>query len=289
MAGERVNDVGADRLAVLHVSFTLCLLIGDALLFGQAFLFCLFCLEALSLHCRGFFAFRPGFRFLLLACRTLFRFDALALRQLCTRFLFSFTACCGFNLCFVLRFGIAAGLFCRFALNAFFVITLSLFRLTALLFAVTVKILIHQKGQFVVRFKLGRQLLIEFDVHFQRFGVQRVHGFLSLDAFLLGFPFGEWAAGRISQLVAGINESLNFCLCRTHSLFQALKVLTSRLFDCRLAAGNLRRQRGDTVTAFLRGQVRHFVYCLADLLEISVKAASDVKRWCLLRLDFDDS
>ena len=50
-----------------------------------------------------------------------------------------------------------------------------------------------------------------------------------------------------------------------------------------------RRQRGDTVTAFLRGQVRHFVHCLADLLEISVKAAGYVKHWCLLRLDFDDS
>jgi hypothetical protein len=64
------------------------------------------------------FPFRPGFRFLLLASCTLFRFDALAFRQLCTCFLFSFTARCGFNLSFVLRFGIAAGLFCRFALNA---------------------------------------------------------------------------------------------------------------------------------------------------------------------------
>jgi hypothetical protein len=79
-------------------------------------LFCLFCLQALSFNRRGFFAFRPGFRFLLLACRTLFRFDALAFRQLSTRFLFSFTARCGFNLRFVLRFGIAAGLFCRFRL-----------------------------------------------------------------------------------------------------------------------------------------------------------------------------
>ncbi|CZY50409.1 Uncharacterised protein [Enterobacter cloacae] len=131
--------------------------------------------------------------------------------------------------------------------------------------------------------------MIEFDVHFQRFGVQRVHGFLSLDAFLLGFPFGEWAAGRISQLVAGINESFNFGLSWTHSLFQALKVLTARLFNRRLAAGHLRRQRSDTVTAFLRGQVRHFVYCLADLLEISIKAARYVKHWRLFRLDFDDS
>jgi hypothetical protein len=70
------------------------------------------------------------------------------------------------------------------------VFTLSLFRQAALLFAVTVKILIHQQSHFVVRFELGRQLLIELDVHFQRFGVHRVHGFFSLNAFLLGFPFG---------------------------------------------------------------------------------------------------
>jgi hypothetical protein len=70
---------------------------------------------------------------------TLFRFDALAFRQLSASFLFSFTARCGFNLRFVLRFGIAAGLFCRFLLNALFVLTLSLFRQAALLFAVTVK------------------------------------------------------------------------------------------------------------------------------------------------------
>ncbi|SAJ16680.1 Uncharacterised protein [Enterobacter hormaechei] len=128
MVGERVNDVGADRLAVLHIGFTFCLLIGDSLLFCQAFLFCLFCFEALSFHCRGFFAFCPGFCFLLLACRTLFRFNALALRQFSAGFLFGFTARCGFNLRFVLRFGIAAGMFCRFALNAFFVLTLFLFR-----------------------------------------------------------------------------------------------------------------------------------------------------------------
>ncbi len=141
----------------------------------------------------------------------------------------------------------------------------------------------------MVRFELGSQLLIEPDVHLQRFGVHRVHGFFSLNAFLLGFPFGEWAAGRIAQLVAGINESLNFGLSRTHSLFQALQVLTARLFDCRLAAGHLRCQRGNTVTAFLRGQVRHFVYSLADLLKVRVKAARYVKHWGLFRLDFDDS
>jgi hypothetical protein len=39
----------------------------------------------------------------------------------------------------VLRFGIAAGLFCRFLLQSFVTFTLSLFRQAALLFAVTVK------------------------------------------------------------------------------------------------------------------------------------------------------
>ncbi|WP_200906665.1 hypothetical protein, partial [Gulbenkiania mobilis] len=81
----------------------LSLFVGDALLFSQALLFCLFCFEAFSFNRRGFFAFRTGFRFLLLASCTLFRFDALAFSQLCTGFLFSFTARCGFNLCFVHR------------------------------------------------------------------------------------------------------------------------------------------------------------------------------------------
>jgi len=65
---------------VLHISFTFCLFVGDALLLSQADCFGLFCFQALSLNRRGFFAFRPRFCFLLLACRTLFRFDALALR-----------------------------------------------------------------------------------------------------------------------------------------------------------------------------------------------------------------
>lgn len=190
MAGERVNDVGADRLAVLHVSFTFCLLIGDSLLFYQAFLFCLFCLEALSFNRRGLFAFRPCFRFLLFTRRPLFCFDALAFRQLSASFLFSFTARCGFNLSLVLRFGIAAGLFCRFLLQPFVTFTLSLFRLEALLFAVTVESVIHQQSHFVVCFDLSGTLAVELFVHHQRFGVQRVHGFFSLNAFLLGFPFG---------------------------------------------------------------------------------------------------
>ncbi|HFD8478285.1 TPA: hypothetical protein ACF6J0_001613 [Escherichia coli] len=88
----------------------------------------------------------------------------------------------------------------------------------------------------MVRFELGSQFLIEPDVHLQRFGVHRVHGFFSLNAFLLGFPFGEWAAGRIAQLVAGINESLNFGLSRTHSLFQALQVIDATVKLGRLSS-----------------------------------------------------
>jgi hypothetical protein len=141
-----------------------------------------------------FFSRRTRFRFLLLASCTLFRFDALAFSQLSTRFLFSFTARCGFNLRFVLRFGIAAGLFCRFRF-ALFVLTLSLFRQAALLFAVTVKSLFISRA---ISWSASnwRPLLIELFVHHQRFGVQRVHGFFSLNAFLLGFPFGEWAASH---------------------------------------------------------------------------------------------
>jgi hypothetical protein len=117
--------------------------------------------------------------------------------------------------------------------------------------------------------------------------VQRVHGFFSLNAFLLGFPFGEWAAGGITQLVAGINER-NFGLSGRTASFRRFRYSRPG-FSIAVFAGHLRCQRGDTVTAFLRGQVRHFVYCLADLLEISVKAAGYVKHWRLLRLDFDDS
>lgn len=128
MVGERVNDVGADRLAVLHVSFTFCLLIGDALLLSQAGIFCLLCLKALSFHCRSFFAFCPCFRFLLLTCRTLFRFDALALRQLCTCFLFSFATCCSIKFRFMSLFGFALGFLSRFLLQSLVTFTLSLFR-----------------------------------------------------------------------------------------------------------------------------------------------------------------
>lgn len=175
---------------MFHISFALCLLVGFALLFGQAFLFCLLCFLPLSFNRRGLFAFRPGFCFLLLACRTLFRFNALAFRQFSAGFLFGFTARCGFNLRFVLRFGIAACLFCRFLLQPLVTFTLSLLRQASLFFAVAVNILVHQQGHFMVCFDLGSQFLIELDVHFQSFGVQRVHGFLSLNAFLLGFPFG---------------------------------------------------------------------------------------------------
>ncbi|VAF82051.1 Uncharacterised protein [Enterobacter hormaechei] len=178
---------------------------------------------------------------------------------------------------------------CRFLLQPLVTFTLSLFRLAALLFSVTVKLVVHQQSHFVVCFDLRGELVIEHLVHHQCFFVHRVPGFFDPDSFLLSFPFGEWAAGLISQLVTGINKSLNFGLSRTHSLFKALQVLTAWLFDCRLAAGHLRCQRGNTVTAFLRGQVRHFVYSLADLLKVRVKAARYVQHWRLLRIDFDDS
>lgn len=137
------DDATVDGAAVLFVCGAAGFFFSFALLFGQTGGFCLF--QAAALGGNGFFFFASCtlFCFLLLACRTLFSLNALALRQLCTCFLFSFTACRCLQLSLVLRFGIAAGLFCRFALNALFVITLSLFRLAALLFAVTVKILIH--------------------------------------------------------------------------------------------------------------------------------------------------
>jgi hypothetical protein len=110
------DDATVDGAAVLFVCGAARFFFGFALLFGQAGGFCLFLAAALGGNGFFFFASCTLFRFLLLACRTLFRFNALAFRQLCTSFLFSFTACCCFNLSFVLRFGIAAGLFCRFRL-----------------------------------------------------------------------------------------------------------------------------------------------------------------------------
>jgi SPP1 gp7 family putative phage head morphogenesis protein len=158
-------DTTVDGSAVLFVRGATRLFFSFALLFFQTcFLFRFsFTLDTIHFFLRfsflGFdsfllFAFCPGFCFLLLACRTLFRFDSLAFRQFSAGFLFGFTARCGFNLCFVLRFCIAAGLLCRFTLNAPFVLTLSLFRQAALLFAVTVKLVIHQQSHFVVRFDL---------------------------------------------------------------------------------------------------------------------------------------
>lgn len=137
-------DTTVDGAAVLFVRGASRFFFSFALLFGQTGGFCLFLEAALRGYGFFFFAASTRFRFLLLTCRTLFRFNALALRQFSAGFLFGFTARCGFNLRFVLRFGIAAGLFCRFLFQPLITFTLSLFRQTALLFAVTVKILVHQ-------------------------------------------------------------------------------------------------------------------------------------------------
>ena len=98
-----------------------------ALLFDQTGGFCLFLAAALGGNGFFFFAARTLFGFLLLAFRTLFRFNALAFRQFSTCFLFSFTARCGFNLSFVLRFGISAGTFSCFPSNIFLTFQSSFF------------------------------------------------------------------------------------------------------------------------------------------------------------------
>jgi hypothetical protein len=157
------------------------------------------------------------------------------------------------------------GLVLPLPLNALFVLTLSLFRQAALLFAVTVKSLFISRA---ISWSASnwRPLLIEL---LFITSASACIAFMASSALMRSCSASHSVSGRrrIAQLVAGINETLNFGLSRAHSFFQALQVLTARLFDCRLAAGHLRRQRGDTVTAFLRGQVRHFVYCLADLLD----------------------
>jgi hypothetical protein len=161
------------------------------------------------------------------------------------------------------------------------VLTLSLFRLAALLFAVTVKILIHQQSHFVVCFELGRQLLIELDVHFQRFGVQRVHGFFSLNAFLLGFPFGEW-----SRMASHSGEYCAIPLSLTASSFQRFRY-SRQAFQLPFCWSNHARQAAMRSRPFFV-DIRHFFSQFADLLEKAIKSARAVK-WRLLRLDFDDS
>ena len=120
-------DTTVDGAAVLFVRGASRFFFSFALLFGQTGSFCLFLAAALRGYGFFFFAASTRFRFLLLASCTLFRFDALAFSQLCTCFLFSFTARCGFNLRFVLRFGISAGPFSCFPSNIFLTFQSSFF------------------------------------------------------------------------------------------------------------------------------------------------------------------
>jgi hypothetical protein len=135
---------------------------------------------------------------------------------------------------------------------------------------------IHQQGHFVVRLNPSSQLPIELFIHGQRFGVQCVHGFFGLNAFLLGFPFSQRATCRIAQLVTCVNEPLNFASAgRTASL----RRFRSRAPACRLpSCCAIPAPPGcDTVTTFLGGQVRNLVHGLANLLQVSVKTASPLQ------------
>ena len=78
------DDATVDGAAVLFVCGAAGFFFSFALLFGQAGGFCLF--QAASLGGNGFFLFASctRFRFLLLTCRTLLSFDAMALRRSAT-------------------------------------------------------------------------------------------------------------------------------------------------------------------------------------------------------------
>lgn len=143
---------------MLHISFALCLFVGFALLFGQTGFFFRFSftLDAISFFLRFAFFFCDGV--LLLAFCTVSVFFALTLGGISAGFLFCFTARCGFNLRFVLRLCISAGLLCRLLLHPLVTLALSLFRQAALLFAFTVKLVIHQQSHFVVCFELNSPL-----------------------------------------------------------------------------------------------------------------------------------
>nr|DAR36156.1 MAG TPA: hypothetical protein [Caudoviricetes sp.] len=230
------DDFSAYSLAVLNVSFAARLLIGFTFLLSQAGLFTLLCLSADAV---GFFLCFAALRFdsglfvslsFLLGCNAI----SLCLLGLCFQRSFPERRFFTFTLCALLNFvGCCGG--CQ-SLNFFFMgnaLALSLSRFISLL---TIESVIHQQGHFVVRLNTSSQLTIELFIHGQRFGMQCVHGFFGLNAFLLRLPFSQRLTCRIAQLVTCVNEPLNFRLSRAHSLFKALQVLAPRLFDCRLAA-----------------------------------------------------
>ena len=59
----------------------------------------------------------------------------------------------------------------------------------------------------MVRLNTSCQLPIELFIHGQRFGMQCVHGFFGLNAFLLGLPFGQRATHFIFQRIETLTDN----------------------------------------------------------------------------------
>ncbi len=149
------------------------------------------------------------------------------------------------------------GFLFRLTLNLFFAGNALAFGFGCFICAFTVNIFIHQQGHFVVRFELGRQFLIELDVHFQRFGVHRVHGFFGLNALLLGFPFSQRATHFIFQRIETFTDN---AAAFVDLLWQSLQ-LSDQVFTCVVDVGfrarDLMSHGCDGIAAFFRGHIMH--------------------------------
>jgi hypothetical protein len=126
---------------------------------------------------------------------------------------------------------------------------------SAALSACSVESVIHQQGHFVVRLNPSSQLPIELFIHGQRFGMQCVHGFFGLNAFL-SLPIQ--VSGRRTSSFSASRRS------RTTRRLSSLlwrSLLSDQVFTCVVDVGfrarDLVSHGCDSVTAFFGGHVRH--------------------------------
>ena len=104
----------------------------------------------------------------------------------------------------------------------------------------------------------------------QRFGVQRVHGFFGLNAFLLGFPFITGLKDCVTNGIAFSGENSQFLFSGLNRLFQSLEVFTTGLLNSCFAGANHASKAANTVAAFFSGNVWNFFSQIANLIEIAI-------------------
>ena len=103
--------------------------------------------------------------------------------------------------------------------------------------------------------------------------MQRVHGFFSLDAFLLGFPFGEWFAHFIFQRVKALTHNAAAFVDLLWQGFKLCNQIFSGVVDVGFGTGNLMRHGCYSVAAFTGRHIRHqaasfFLDSLNDRVEL---------------------